>query len=107
MDFSQEIFEIGGFSDIHIQHFSSPIDAAETILKSKSSIGVLCDSQQQDWANINLIINQIRKKRPQMILVLATAGDEPKIAGVDELIYPGIDCIQVLNNILVKVGIPA
>ncbi len=103
-DFSRGFFEVGAFKVIGNNGFETNELAIEAALNSGAEVGIICSTDATYPESVPVIAKGIKEKNPNMLLMLA--GRPPKDlepvyreAGVDNFIYMGANCYDLLKSI--------
>lgn len=108
-DFSAGFLEAGGFEIIDRGGFASPEDAAQAALESGASTVVICSTDATYPDIVPPLAAALKAANPAIAVVLAGFPADHiesfKAAGVDEFIHLRANCLEVLRNLLRRVGI--
>ncbi len=104
-DFSQALFETGGFNVIYPEKGNQTVeDAVGEILNSENRIFVLCSTDEIYTDFVCDILKQVRSQNKEKLIYLAGKPKEfvQKFldCGINEFIYKGINVLSFLKSIL-------
>jgi methylmalonyl-CoA mutase len=108
-DFSRGFFSTAGFEVLVPNAFKAPEEAAESFAQSAARVCVLCSSDENYPALVPPLVQSLRTRTPEAIVVLAGLPQDQveahKKAGVDEFIHIRADAVELLANLQSKLGI--
>lgn len=108
-DFSRGFVSVGGFEVISPEGFKTTEAAIEAFAKSDAKVAVICSVDENYPALVPPLVQGIRARKPDAIVVLAGYPQDQieahKQAGVDEFIHIRADALAVLSNLQSKLGI--
>ncbi len=106
-DFSQGLFEIGGFEIEYPNGFDSTDEAVKAANESNADVVVICSTDETYPELVQPIAEGIKTKNENITLVLAGYPkeqlEEHKKSGVDEFIYLGCNAFEILSDLLTKI----
>jgi len=107
-EFAKGFFEVGGFEIIYPNGFTSTDDAVNSAIDSKSSIVVICSTDDKYEETVPEFCKVIKSKNQDIQIILAGYPkdkiEEYKKVGVDDFIFMGADAMKILNSLHVKIG---
>ena len=107
-DFSRGFFEVGGFEIIYPNGFASTDDAVEAAIKSGAKAVCICSTDENYPELVPPIVEGLKKENKDIQIILAGYPkdqiEKHKETGVDDFIYLGADAVNVLSNLLTKIG---
>ncbi|MEA4960069.1 methylmalonyl-CoA mutase family protein [Lutispora sp.] len=103
-DFSAGFFETGGFEVLKNNGFESIDEAVEAALESKASIGIICSTDDTYSELVPAIAQKVKALKPEFRLIVAgkpakELEPEYRAAGVDDFIFLGANCYDILKGI--------
>ena len=108
-DFSRGFLAVGGYEVISSAGFKTPSDAAEAFAKSGARLAVICSTDENYPALVAPLVQEIRAKNPEAIVLLAGFPQDQveahKKAGVDDFIHIRADAVELLSKLHTKLGI--
>lgn len=108
-DFAQGFFEVGGFEVITNNGFPTPEEAAAAALASGAPAVVICSTDETYPELVPPLVKAIRKKARDTVIILAGRPTEQlealKMAGVDEFVYIGADCVAINEWLIERVTV--
>jgi len=108
-DFSRGFLAVGGYEAVSPAGFKTPAEAADAFAQSGARIAVICSTDENYPALVPPLVQGLRAKRPDAIIVLAGYPREQveayKKAGVDEFIHIRADAVELLSRFHSQLGI--
>jgi methylmalonyl-CoA mutase len=108
-EFSRGFFAVGGFEVISPAGFPTPEAAAEAFAASEARLAVICSTDEKYPAVVPPLVEAIRKRRRDAIIVLAGLPqgqvDALKAAGVNEFIHIRADALELLTSFQKQLGV--
>jgi methylmalonyl-CoA mutase len=107
-DFSRGFLEVGGFEVLNNKGFPNAEEAAKAALASGAKLMVICSTDETYLEIVPPFVKAVKQVRPEAQIILAGRPKdlvEPlRQAGVDEFIYLGADCAEMLRGFQEKLG---
>lgn len=106
-EFAKGFFEVGGFEIIYSNGFSSTDEAVESALNSKSSIVIICSTDDKYKEVVPEFAEKLKSKNKNIQIILAGYPkdkiEEYKKVGVDDFIFMGAEVMKILNSLYAKI----
>jgi len=110
-DFSCGFLEVAAFDVIYGPGFDDPEQAAKAALDSGALAVTICGTDEAYPELAGPIAQRIKAVKPEVTVLLAGRPaehiDALKAAGVDDFIYLGANCLEILSNLQKKMGVTA
>jgi len=108
-DFSRGFFAVAGYDAIAPAGFKTPEEAAAAFAESNARLAVICSTDENYLALVPALVNALRSKRADAIVVLAGYPQDQletyRRAGIDEFIHIRADAVELLAKLNSKLGI--
>ena len=108
-DFARGFLEVGGFEVINPDGFADAAAAAQAALDSGAPIVVICSTDPTYPELVPPLAQKLKATRPDItVLVAGYPADQVealKAAGVDNFVYLGANCHELLLNLQKKTGV--
>jgi methylmalonyl-CoA mutase len=108
-DFSRSFLSVAGYEIVSPAGFKSPTEAADAFAGARAQIAVLCSSDDNYPALVPPLVQALRAKQRDTLIVLAGYPSEQveshKKTGVDDFIHIRADALEVLSRFHQKLGI--
>ena len=102
---------MAGFEVISPKGFPDPETAANAALQSGAAVTVICSTDPTYPEIVPALTAKIKAENPQMIVVLAGYPadqiEQHKASGVDYFIHVKANVVQILGEILQRLGVTA
>ncbi|MEE4376812.1 MAG: methylmalonyl-CoA mutase family protein [Candidatus Competibacteraceae bacterium] len=110
-DFSRGFLEVGGFDVVGDRGFDTPQAAAQAALESGAPVVVICSTDDTYPELVPPLVQAIKQTKPETAVLLAgRPADQVEAhrqAGVDDFIFMGANCYDLLLNLQKKIGVIA
>ncbi len=110
-DFSRSFLEVAAFDVIYRDGFDDVDAAADATLASQAPAVVICSTDKTYPDLVPPLTAKIKAANPDMaVFVAGYPADQVeafKAAGVDDFIYMGANCLELLSNLQKKMGVIA
>jgi methylmalonyl-CoA mutase len=110
-DFARGFLEVGGFEVLGDGTFATPAAAAQAAVESGAAVTVICSTDDTYPELVPPLVQAIRQVKPAMSVLLAgRPADQVEAhrqAGVEDFIYLGGNCYDLLRNLQKKIGVVA
>lgn len=107
-DFSRGFFEVGGMEVIYPNGFETTEDAVKAAIESGAKAVCICSSDETYPDLVSPIVKGVKENNTGAQIILAGYPKDQveayKSAGVDNFIFLGADALQILTDLLTKVG---
>ncbi|HYQ91245.1 MAG TPA: methylmalonyl-CoA mutase, partial [Candidatus Competibacteraceae bacterium] len=108
-DFARGFLEVGGFEVINPDGFADADAAAQAALAAEAPIVVICSTDPTYPDLVPPLTQKLKAARPDItVLVAGYPSDQVealKAAGVDNFVYLGVNCYELLLNLQKKTGV--
>jgi methylmalonyl-CoA mutase len=108
-DFSRGFFAVGGFDTVYPKGFATVEEAAAKALESGAPVIVICSTDETYPALVPGLVKAIKDKDARRTVVLAGYPPDQvaahQQAGVDEFVHVRVNAVELLTNLLKKVGV--
>lgn len=108
-DFSRGFLTVGGYDTSAAEAFKTPEAAVAAFAKSKSTVAVICSTDDNYPALVPPLAKGLREAKPNVTILLAGYPQDHvealKKAGVDEFIHIRADVCETLHKLHSKLGI--
>jgi methylmalonyl-CoA mutase len=108
-DFSRGFLAVGGYEVVFPAALKTPADAAEAYAKSGAKLAVICSTDDNYPALVPPLVEAIRARNPEAIVVLAGFPADQleahKKSGVNEFIHIRADAVALLSKFHTQHGI--
>lgn len=108
-DFSRGFLSVAGYEIVSPAGFKSPAEAADAFAGLQAPIAVICSSDENYPALVPPLVQALRAKKPDALIVLAGYPQEQvethKKTGIDDFIHLRADALEVLSQFHQKLGI--
>ncbi|MCP5420647.1 MAG: acyl-CoA mutase large subunit family protein [Gammaproteobacteria bacterium] len=110
-DFARGFLEVGGFAVLGDGAFATPAEAAQAAIASGAAVTVICSTDDTYPELAPPLVQAIKQARPDMSVLIAGRPadqvDALRQAGVEDFIYLGGNCYDLLLTLQKKIGVVA
>ncbi|MBU1099385.1 MAG: acyl-CoA mutase large subunit family protein [Bacteroidetes bacterium] len=107
-DFSRGFFEVGGMEVIYPAGFDTTGEAVKAAVESGAKAVCICSSDETYPDLVSPIVKGVKENNSDAQVILAGYPKDQveahKSAGVDDFIFLGADALQILTDLLNKIG---
>jgi methylmalonyl-CoA mutase len=108
-DFARGFLEVGGFEVVSPDGFATVTEAAQVALASAAPVVVICSTDPTYPELVPPLVHKLKAARPDIaVLVAGYPADQVEAlqaAGVDDFIYRGANCHDLLLKLQKKTGV--
>ena len=110
-DFARGLLEVAAFDVIYSDGFDNPEQAADAALAAGAPAVVICSTDATYPELVPALTQRLKAANPNIAVLVAGYPKEHvaafKAAGVDDFIYTGANCLELLRNLQQKTGVTA
>ncbi len=108
-DFARGFLEVGGFAVSGGEGFAGIDEAFKAALAAETAVVVICSTDAAYPDMVPALTQQLKAAKPEMtVLVAGYPADQVEAfrrAGVDDFIYLGANCYEILRNLQNTMGV--
>jgi methylmalonyl-CoA mutase len=108
-DFTAGFMAVAGFEILSNRGFANPEQAAQAALESGAAIVAICSTDATYPELVAPLTEHLKQAKPEIIVLLAgypaDQVEAHKAAGIDDFIYLGANCYEILSRLQKKLGV--